>query len=255
MRRSVVVGLGCAALLSSCTINKDIMFKTPTDYQFEQWVDSTTNEFKIQPNDYIEMRLFANDGFELIDLVGALDNDRGRNIRQMTFRYLVEVDGQVKLPILGRVPLSNLTVRQAEFYLEERYVAYYNRPFVQLAVTNRRVVVFPGGGADAKVIPLDNNGTTLLEVLAQAGGLDRRGNASKVKLFRKKPDGERAVYRFDLSDISGLPYGDMVMQGDDVLYVQPNPEIAREVLYDLTPLITLLTTTVLVIGLVKALEQ
>ena len=39
--------------------------------------------------------------------------------------------------------------------------------------------------------------------------------------------GKRLVYQFDLSDIDGLKYADMVMQGDDVVYVQPNPDIAR----------------------------
>ena len=50
-------------------------------------------------------------------------------------------------------------------------------------------------------------------------------------------------------------HGDLgVMQADDVIYVQPNPEIARELLYDLAPLITLLTTTVLVLGIVRGLQ-
>ena len=49
-------------------------------------------------------------------------------------------------------------------------------------------------------------------------------------------------------------YGDLVMQADDIIYVEPNPELARELLYDLTPLITLLTSTVLVLGIVRGLQ-
>jgi hypothetical protein len=45
------------------------------------------------------------------------------------------------------------------------------------------------------------------------------------------------------------------MQGDDVLYVQPNPEIAREALQDLTPIITLLTSVVLVIGVIRGFSR
>lgn len=246
--------LALPAVFGSCTVNRDIMFKTPTDYVFATMPDSVSPEFKIQPNDYLEMRLFANDGFELVDLVTGQGAD-ARTTQRLTFKYLVEFDGNVKLPVIGRVPLAHLTLRQAEFYLEERYAAYYNRPFVQISVTNRRVVVFPGGGGDARVVSLENNSTTLLEVLAQVGGIVKRGNASKVKLFRRQSDGSRLVYLFDLGDISGLPQGDIVMQGDDVVYVQPNPELARELIYDLTPLITLLTTAVLVLGLVKTLEK
>jgi polysaccharide export outer membrane protein len=139
--------------------------------------------------------------------------------------------------------------------LEGLYAEYYHRPFIMLNIINRRVVVFPGGGGDAKVINLDNNNTTLTEVLAQAGGLAKRGDARKVKLFRRRPEGGRDVFMFDLSDIEGLKHADMVIQGDDIVYVHPNPEIAREVLYDINPLIALLTTVVLVLGLVQAFQN
>ena len=251
----IVLGLVITAMLSACNVNKDIMFKTPVGYTFKTTPDPLRSDFRIQANDYLEMRLFANDGFELVDLVSAKGAD-SRTIQRMTFRYLVEFDGNVKLPILGRVPLVDMTVREAEFYLEDRYSAYYNRPFIQLGVTNRRVVVFPGGGGDARVVNLENNNTTLLEVLATVGGIAKRGQAARVKLFRKNATvGARDVYEFDLSDIEGLKYGDLVMQGDDVVYVQPNPELARELLYDLTPLITLLTSTILVVGIVKTLQK
>ncbi|MBK9287230.1 MAG: hypothetical protein IPN38_05965 [Flavobacteriales bacterium] len=42
---------------------------------------------------------------------------------------------------------------------------------------------------------------------------------------------------------------------NDIIYVQPNPELARELLQDLAPLITLLTTTVLVLGMVQGFSQ
>ena len=74
-----------------------------------------------------------------------------------------------------------------------------------------------------------------------------------MKVFRYGPNRERLVYEFDLSDISGLRYADMVMQGDDVVYVQPNPEIAREILTDLTPLITLMSSIILVYTVVRNL--
>ena len=239
--------------VTGCTINKDIMFKTPTDYQFAVPPDSIDPDFTINQNDFLQFRLFANDGFRLIDLISE-ENVRMPNQRQLN-SYLVSTDGMVKLPLLGRVLITGRTLREAELYLEELYVPYYNRPFVQLTILNRRAIVFPGSGGDARVVNLDNNSSTLTEVLAQAGGLTDRGNAQKVKLFRRKVGGGRLIYQFDLSDIDGLKYADMIIQGDDIIYVQPNPEIARELLNDLAPLIALLTTTVLVLGLVRSLQN
>lgn len=243
--------LALVLFISGCTINRDIMFKTPRDHEFDTFVDSSARQIKIQPNDVIQFRLFANDGFKLIDLV---TEGAGREVmwmNRMVATYLVEHDGMAKLPLLNRVPVAGMTMREAELDLEARYERYYNRPFVQMQIVNRRVVVFPGGGGDARIVPLENNATTLLEVLAMAGGVSARGDARRVKLFRLDNDGRRKVYQFDMSDIDGVRYADIVMQGDDVLYVQPNPELARGALRDLTPIVTLLTTVLLAISVFR----
>lgn len=241
------------ALLAGCNINRDIMLKTPLDYAFNQLPDSAPTAFRIQVNDIITFRLFANDGFRMIDLVDEVQQNQ-RNLRT-TFNYTVEADGRAKLPLLGLVPLTGLTVREAELKLEGMYTEFYNRPFVQVSINNRRVVVFPGGGGDAKIVPLENTNTTLMEALATAGGLNKRGDARKIKVFRKMPEGPRQVFMFDMSDIEGLPYADVTVQADDIIYVQPNPELAREILADMNPIIALLTSTVLVIGIVRGFSQ
>ncbi len=242
------------AVAAGCNINRDIMFKTPLDYPFDQITDSVPKAFRVQVNDIITFRLFANDGFRMIDLVDE-SSQGNRNMLRTTFNYTVDADGQAKLPLLGMVPLIGLSVREAELKLETLYAEFYNRPFVQLTINNRRVVVFPGGGGDARIVPLENTNTTLMEALATAGGLNKRGDSRKVKVFRKTPEGPRKVYLFDMSDVEGLPYADLVMQADDIVYVQPNPELAREILADLNPIIALLTSTVLVIGIVRGFSQ
>lgn len=252
-KRLGAIGVVLAALLSSCTINRDIMFRTPMDYEFDTYVDSARNTLRLQSNDMVQFRLFANDGFKMIDLVSENGTREATFLQRTMFSYFLESDGMVKLPVIGRIPLAGMTLREAEAFLEAQYTTYYNRPFVQLQVVNRRVVVFPGSGGDARSVVLDNNNTTLLEVLGAAGGLSSRGNAKKVKVFRYGVDHERLIYQFDLSDIEGLKYADMVMQGDDVVYVQPNPEFAREILADLTPLITLMSSILLVLTVTRNL--
>lgn len=244
-------------LATGCTINRDIMFKTPLDHTFDAFTDTSdvSRRVRLQPNDILQFRLFANDGFKMIDLVSEGGTREAAFLNRTIFSYVIESDGYCKLPLLGRVPLAGKSLLEAEMYLEERYSTYYQRPYVQLLVINRRVVVFPGGGGDARIIPIENNNTTLLEALALAGGMAKRGDARRVKLFRLKPDGRRAVHQFDLSDIEGLQFADIVLQGDDIIYVQPNPELAREALRDLTPVITLITSIVLVISVVRSFAR
>lgn len=252
-RSSIILAL-VALLVAGCNINRDIMFKTPKDYAFDTVSDTIERQFKIQPNDILNFKMFSNDGFKMIDLI----NENQTNLvsaSRINFDYPVNPNGKAKLPVIGWVKMEGLTVREAEMLLEEKYATYYQHPFVLLTVSNRRVVVFPGGGGDAKVIGLENSNTTLLEVLALAGGIAQRGDARRVKVFRRNESGGREVFQFDLSDIENLKYADIVMQADDVVYVQPNAEIARGILREITPLVSLLTTVVLVIGVVQTLNR
>lgn len=251
-KASKVLGMA-VLLLSGCAINRDIMFKTPRDHVFDTVSDSLDREFKIQPDDVLSFRMYANDGFKMVDMVNEEQMRTSTTTNRIIFNYLVYPDGHAKLPVIGDVQVAGLTIRECEMLLEERYAAYYQKPFVLLTVSNRRVIVFPGGGGDAKVISLENNNTSLLEVLARAGGIAKRGDARRVKLFRREGN-TRKVMQFDLSDISNLKYADLVMQADDVVYVQPNPELARGILQEITPLITLLSSVVLVWGIVRTFQ-
>lgn len=259
--RNVLFWFSMAILLGSCTVNKDILFKTPTDYAYADLPDSMGTVTHIKPNNILTMNFYTGNGHILVEsglgssvLTGGgnqtLNNQFGRN----QISYLVDKDGSVKLPVIGRVRLEGMSVREAEVKLEEMYTQYYNEPFVILSVSNNRVIVSPGSGGTAQVITLTNANTTLLEALALAGGVSDRGVASKIKLIREnKESGGRDVYLVDLSTIDGLAQADLIVQPNDIIYVEPLPLIASELVREISPIITLITTTALIITLARSL--
>jgi len=234
---------------SSCSVLKpSIMLKTKRNYPYAQPPSTPQYEYKVASNDVISFRIYSNDGFKLIDLT-SLNEGMFRNM-QSTIHYLVEHDGVVKLPIIGRISLQGLTVRQAEQLLEEKYSTYYNKPFVMLNVLNRRVIIFPGTGGKANVINLKNNNTTLLEALALSGGIANTGKAKRIKLIRgnlKDPE----VYLIDLSTIEGMQQADMVLQANDIIYVEPVLKLSQTLLAEMSPIIGILTNILLIITIFK----
>lgn len=255
----VLIWLTVGLLMGSCTVNKDILFKTPTDYVYDELPDTMITESRITPNNIITMNFFTGDGHMLIEsgigsslLTGNRSGNSSTTFGRNQISYLVDNDGTVKLPVLGRVELAGLSIREAESKLENLYSKYYNEPFVMLDVNNNRVIVSPGTGGKAQVITLVNANTTLLEALALAGGVADRGVASKIKLIRNnKKTGKRDVFQIDLSTIDGLTMADMIVQPEDIIYVEPLPLIASELVREITPFITLLTTAVLVLTLAR----
>ncbi|MCB0480598.1 MAG: polysaccharide biosynthesis/export family protein [Flavobacteriales bacterium] len=240
-------------------LTQSIMFKTPKGYVFDTIPDTTLKQYILQPNDIFYFRLFANDGFKLIDLTTGTGSSGNSQIfnqqNQNMFKYNMEFDGTAKLPILGRVRLAGMTVRQAELFLQEKYAFSFNDPFVQMTVLNRRVFVFPGEYGKAGVIGLSNDNTTLMEALALAGGISENGKAQRVKLLRKTNDPNNPlVYEFDLSTIEGLRFANMIVQTEDIVYVEPRRRVGSNILKEVLPWVTLLTTVLLTITTVQALK-
>jgi polysaccharide export outer membrane protein len=246
----LLAGFALVFVGQGCTINRDILFQTSDDYTFDELVASVDAEYRIAPNDFLSFQLFSNDGQRLLAMTaGSMDGGAaGQNMNQMFMqqqnggmRYLVQPDGRVKFPEIGWVELQGKTLDEAETLLEEKYASLYNKPYSIIRVLNNRVLVFPGASGAALVITLQNMNTTLLEALALAGGVSGRGDAGKVKLIRKTDEGNR-IYFMDLSTIEGLKDAQTIVQANDIIYVEPVPEIAREVLADISPVASIVSS-------------
>ena len=227
------------------------MFRTPADYAFDSFNPIGDVNYRIAPNDLISFQLYANKGERLLSMTagtnagGNLGNGGVMNGQMMNknnrFVYEVRPDGTIELPELGDVSLAGLTIKEAETTLEKAYSENYNDPLALIEVTNQRVLVFPGEAGVASVVTLVNPNTSLLEVLALSGGIRGRGDARNVKLIRRGAE-RQTIHQFDLSTIDGLQYANTTVQAGDIVYVEPLPQLANEVLADLTPVLSLITT-------------
>ena len=242
------VMLMAGIFLGGCTVNRDIMFKTGDGYDFASLDDIIASEYRLAPNDMLTFQLFANEGERLNQATAGSAGGAaggGNNMNNMMgqggVNYIIRQNGLLELPEIGDIRLEGLTIVEAEGLLEEAYSSFYNRPYVILRVSNKRVLMFPGESGRATVISLANNNTSLLEVLALAGGIGSNANASKVKLIRRNEDSTK-VYQMDLSNIEGLSDAQLVVQANDIIYVEPLPNLVQEVTQNISPITGLIST-------------
>lgn len=255
--------------LSSCKVfEPSKMLRTGSNYKYSVFPEKLDAEYKIAPNDIISFQLYAKDGFRLIDITSGYTGGRSSmglgSSRSSSYssgssnsigistggglEFQVEFDGLVKLPLMGRINIAGLTVREVEKLLEEKFASYYNNPFVLLRVTNQRIFIFPGKEGAARVYTLHQSNTTLFEVLADIGGI-QDGKAYKIKLIRgdlKNPE----VYLIDLSSIKGVKNANLVLQANDIIYIEPRNRISERIVENLTPYLSLVSTLILVYALV-----
>lgn len=244
--RNLILFFLFALALSSCKVFKsNLMLKTPKDYSYDKLIDSLGRlDYKIAANDAVQYRIYPNDGFKLIDLANS-----NLAVIRNDLDVIVESDGAVKMPLVGRVSIAGLTIKEAEKLMEEKYAEFYVKPFVMLKVINKRVIVFPGNTGMARVIPLTNNNTTVIEAIASANGIPEDGKAYKIKLIRTNPDPTQKpyVYLMDLSRIEGISNGYSKVQASDIIYVEPRYRPFKTIATELAPLLTLLTTALILI--------
>jgi protein involved in polysaccharide export with SLBB domain len=249
-------------------------------------VNRTDRNYRIQPNDFLDMRIYTNKGERIIDPNGQLQmgspggqapslsprtsstvSRTGTNASASGLEILVQADGTAALPVVGQVHVGGLTLHQADSTLQVLYSPYYREPFIQTRVTNNRVIVL---GAAGQVIPLANDNMNLLEVLALAGGVDGGGNGggggvyryggktSNIRIIRgdlKSPQ----VEQIDLSTIAGMRRANLQMEPNDIVYVEPVRRRFLEGLTDAGPVFsaaaTLLGTVSVIFSLITIARQ
>lgn len=237
--------IGLLLLSQSCGVNSNIMFKTPKgEHAHSDSVPMTPmQDYQISVDDKLAFTLSTNNGTKIIESMSGINQQGGG--AGYGSDYVVRRSGKVEFPILGEVKVEGLTVAQCEDTLQRLFSKEYREPFVQVRVTNQRVIVFPGNGSDARVIPLLNSNTTLMEAIAQAGGITDRGKANTIKLMRKE-NGVRKIYTFDLSTVEGLKYVDMIVQANDYIYIEPTAELAQGVVREIAPVISILSSALVI---------
>lgn len=226
--------------LSSCgSYKQNIMFRVPDEQTLQRGVAEAEKNYVIQKNDYLELEVYTNGGERMIDPDLKIQRENESSSQAATPKavpqYLVDLNGVLKLPMVGSLKLEGLTLRQAEEILQKEYTKFYTQPFVILRYTNKRVVVLgaPGG----QVIPLANENTTLVEVLALAKGVGNDAKAHNIRVLRHDK-----VFVADLSTFDGYLKNNMIIEPGDIVYVEPVRRPLIEGLRDYGPVLSILTT-------------
>lgn len=140
----------------------------------------------------------------------------------------VSESGQISLPLIGAVPAAGSSVAELEAEIAGRLSArYMQNPdvsvFVKDAVSQRVTVE---GAVSKPGIYSATGRTTLLQMIAVAGGLDRVADERGVVVFRYV-NGKRQAAKFDYKAIRAGTTDDPVLAGGDVVVVdQSGPKAA-----------------------------
>lgn len=234
-------------LLGSCKIYKqDIMFKLDDQFSESELaiaVKLAEDNYRIREDDLLRLEILTNNGERIIDPNFELRRTAGVQNMQQTnqVQYLVRQDGMVKLPMVGDVALAGLTIYEAEQKLQGLYAVHYKEPYAVLTFQNKRVIVLGANGG--QVIPLTNENTSLIEIVAMSGGIGQGAKSQNVKLIRGNLNTPE-IYKIDLSTVSGMRTSIVRVEPGDIIYIEPWRRVWLESLRDLSPILSLVSSVI-----------
>ncbi len=212
---------------ASCTSTKKVIY-------FNDLTDSTASSIKnaqgafenpIQKNDQLWITVGGSNPADLMALNSGSGLGTGGNPSAFgggsnsIVGYLVESDGMIQVPYIGKVKAEGATRIQLEQTLTELFKAYTKNPIVNIRFLNYAFSVL-GEVAHSGRFNMPTERTTIFEALSMAGDMTELGKRDNVTVVREV-NGQRNFARVNLlsKDIFNSPY--FYLKTNDVVYVEP----------------------------------
>ena len=215
-------------ILASCGSVKNIAYLQNSDeINFEK--SRFLYDARIMPKDQITISVNTTTPEASLPFNLLLQNaySQGRSVSYSggtLMPYLVDNDGFVNFPVVGRIKVGGLTKSEAETLVTEKirpYMAENENPVVTVTMASYSVSVL-GEVARPGSFQVSREKITILEALAQAGDLTIYGVRDKVKLIREDITGKKQIVNLNLNDANLVNSPYYYLQQNDVVYVEPN---------------------------------
>jgi polysaccharide export outer membrane protein len=142
--------------------------------------------------------------------------------------YLVDNDGNIDFPMLGKISAGGHTRKELEAELQERLDPLFSKehPIITIRITNYAVNVL-GEVARPGKYASTNDRLTIFEGLALAGDMTLYGKRDNVKVLRESADGNKTIININLNDKNIIHSPAYYLEQNDVVYVEPNKARSR----------------------------
>jgi len=208
-----------AALLffSSCGPTRNLAYFSDLKEQstYSEEIKNITVS-KIQPNDLLSITVSSESQESDIQFNRGM---LGANESKLE-GYLVNEEGYIDFPVVGRIQLTGLTRQEAKQKLTSELQKYLKNPVVSIRNMNFKVTVI-GEVNRPSTFTVPAEKISILEALGMAGDMTPFGKRENVIVMREEA-GVRTVTRLDLNkkEVLSSPY--FYLQQNDVVYVEPD---------------------------------
>jgi len=227
MSRVVIFFVLACLVFGACVPNKKLVYLQsegelekdfPKDTVLRSY-ELGNYEYRIQPEDILSIRIESLTEEEY-DIFSYQKQSVGvGQSNQLLGGYLVGEDGEVEFPEIGQVIVGGLTLHEVEKKVTDIVSRYLSNPTVKVRLLNFRVSITGEVNSEGVFNSL-NNRVTILEAIANAGGMSELADRSQVKVIRQWGDEAKVLY-INLLEESVLKNDGFFLHPNDIVIVPP----------------------------------
>ncbi|MDQ6813907.1 MAG: polysaccharide biosynthesis/export family protein [Bacteroidota bacterium] len=207
--------------LESCNTDKKLQRVVYFNEQGDTTLSSIvqTVEPVIQPGDRLSIAISASNALSAAPYnlatppIGALPAATG---------YLVEADGTIQFPQLGKLQVAGMKRKQLVDYLSKILIKYVNDPMVTIELLNFKITVLGEVGHQG-TFAIPDGKVTLLDAIGLAGDLPFTARRDNITVIREK-NGKRNFGKINILSKNAFSSPYYVLQQNDVVYVEPTKD-------------------------------
>lgn len=217
-------------LFSACVPNRKFVYLQKDDLHKKGLVtdsvvrryDMQIKEYKIQPLDLLSIRIesLTEEEFDFIQKLypntqsgGAVGNING----QLISGFLVDNEGNIEFPVVGKINFEGLSIFQAQEKLQDAFRKFLKDPVARVRLLNFRFTVLGEVNVESQVVSI-NPRVTVMEAVGMSGGLTDLADRSKIKIIRQRGD-KSEVFYLNLLDENLVSNENYYVQQNDVIIV------------------------------------
>lgn len=138
---------------------------------------------------------------------------------QNLYTYLVDQDGNINFPVLGKVHVAGLTRQEVAGKLEEMISKYVENPLVNVQLLNFKITMM-GDVSRPGTLAIKNDRVSILDAIGMAGDLQLSANRKNILVIRDN-NGVKETYRMDITDPGIFASPCFYLKQNDIVYVEP----------------------------------
>lgn len=225
--------VSAAVLLSSCASVKDIAYFQNKSIDHPEKIDKHAGII-IQPKDQLSIvvssknpELVAMFNLPVVSYQAGSEFETGTS-QQRLMGYVVDNNGQIEFPVLGTLDVAGLTRWELSEKITKMLIdqKLLSDAVVIVEFLNFKVSVI-GEVAAPGTYGIQGDKVTVLQAISMARDLTIFGERENVTVIRER-DGERVFYEINLCDVNLFKSPAYYLQQNDIVYVQPNKNKARQ---------------------------